>query len=184
MPDRQRVWPGNGQVYVINDFQTHTYPLNCQVGERICYGAWVQGGNLTPYWGAGRNARENCQSCCLTCPAARSAPFVLESRDAQTPVPSLTWRFDSYFSGMLEVAFYSADRTLKWPPGNQVFFIEGLKTQNIRLSCQAGQHICYGAWPRGNTTKYWGVGYGGRNGCVRCCYACDGGETQVIRLDP
>ena len=48
--DRSRVWPDDGNVYVIDDRNVHTYRLSCERGEQICYGAWVNGGALSSYW--------------------------------------------------------------------------------------------------------------------------------------
>jgi hypothetical protein len=64
--DRDHVWPGNGQVYVLNDSETKQIPLSCEEGETICYGAWVQGDQGT-YWGVGPNNSQACEGCCYTC---------------------------------------------------------------------------------------------------------------------
>lgn len=64
--NRNHVWPGGGKVYVIKDWDTHTYRLSCHSGEKICYGAWVRGRKST-YWGVGNNNRNRCSRCCYTC---------------------------------------------------------------------------------------------------------------------
>ena len=63
---RNVVWPGNNRVYSIQDFNQHSYKLNCQPGEKICYGAWVRG-NQTIYWGQGAGGKNACRNCCYTC---------------------------------------------------------------------------------------------------------------------
>ena len=63
--DRNQVWPGGGEVYVIKDWATHTYSLSCDDGENICYGAWVNASST--YWGAGMDGAEACDSCCEVC---------------------------------------------------------------------------------------------------------------------
>jgi len=59
-------WPGGGQAYDLNDSATHTYTLNCNPGEKVCYGAWVTG-NGGRYWGVGPRMRQSCSNCCGTC---------------------------------------------------------------------------------------------------------------------
>ena len=63
---RNHSWPGGDKVWVIKDYEVHSYSLNCRDGEKICYGAWVRGSSRS-YWGAGRCGRQACQSCCFTC---------------------------------------------------------------------------------------------------------------------
>ncbi|SMH33620.1 hypothetical protein [Mesorhizobium australicum] len=64
--DRDHVWPGNNQVYYLDDGETKTMPLSCEEGETICYGAWISGDKGT-YWGVGPENSENCDDCCYTC---------------------------------------------------------------------------------------------------------------------
>ncbi len=63
--DRNHAWPGGGDVYVIEDWDTHTYALTCNDGEKICYGAWVN--ESSSYWGAGYEGAEACETCCAVC---------------------------------------------------------------------------------------------------------------------
>lgn len=64
--DRDHVWPGNNQVYYLDDGETKTMPLSCEEGETICYGAWISGDKGT-YWGVGPDNSEDCENCCYTC---------------------------------------------------------------------------------------------------------------------
>ena len=68
--DRDYVWPGGGEVYVIEDYDEHTYTLSCNKGEKICYGAWVpeddDDDDIT-YWGAGKDGDKSCSRCCFRC---------------------------------------------------------------------------------------------------------------------
>lgn len=64
--DRDHVWPGNNQVYILDDGETKIMPLSCEEGEKICYGAWIQGDQQT-YWGVGPGNTEACDDCCYTC---------------------------------------------------------------------------------------------------------------------
>lgn len=64
---RDNVWPGNGQVFVLTDRDTHKYPLACIPGEIICFGAWLQGNPQGTYWGAGWGRQQYCAACCHVC---------------------------------------------------------------------------------------------------------------------
>ena len=64
--DRNHVWPGGGDVYVLKDSDTHTFSLNCNYGEKICFGAWVRN-DSSSYWGAGYDGADACESCCFSC---------------------------------------------------------------------------------------------------------------------
>nr|WP_316651582.1 hypothetical protein [uncultured Gellertiella sp.] len=64
--NRRHVWPGGGDVYILDDGETKQIAISCQRGEKICYGAWVSGDSTT-YWGTGPNNGHHCSNCCFTC---------------------------------------------------------------------------------------------------------------------
>lgn len=64
--DRNHVWPGKGQDYYLDDGETQSVRITCRQGEKICYGAWVDGDEDT-YWGVGKGNEERCSDCCYTC---------------------------------------------------------------------------------------------------------------------
>lgn len=64
--DREHVWPGDNQVYYLDDGETKEIPLACEAGETICYGAWIAGDKGT-YWGVGPDNSQDCEGCCYTC---------------------------------------------------------------------------------------------------------------------
>jgi hypothetical protein len=64
--DRPHAWPGDGQAYDLNDYETYTFELSCQPGEFICYGAWVTGDG-DQYWGTGPDDAYHCEDCCAYC---------------------------------------------------------------------------------------------------------------------
>ena len=49
---RQTVWPGNDQVFLLDAREKKSIPITCELGERICWAAWVNGDAGT-YWGVG-----------------------------------------------------------------------------------------------------------------------------------
>jgi len=61
---RDHAWPGGDRQYTVNN--DGTYSLNCNAGEKICYGAW-RDGNSSVYWGVGMNDKHGCERCCITC---------------------------------------------------------------------------------------------------------------------
>lgn len=97
---------------------------------------------------------------------------------------SLTWYVQSYYEYQVDVAFYSQDRNHEWPGGGDVWVLDDYNEQEIALSCIPGETICYGAWVRGDSSTYWGVGYNNEQWCGDCCYVCDGGYTPTIVLEP
>lgn len=64
--DRNHVWPGNDQAYILDDDETKQIPIVCKSGETICYGAWVDG-DADTYWGVGPNDTQQCDDCCYVC---------------------------------------------------------------------------------------------------------------------
>ena len=65
-------WPGGDRDnyvsgYQIQDGSVHSYPLNCRVGEKICFGAWENGNPYGRYWGCGPRCSRGCSKCCYTC---------------------------------------------------------------------------------------------------------------------
>lgn len=62
---RSHEWPGNGKVWILNDSRSHAFRLGCDVGEKICFGAWAPP-RANPYWGVGAK-RESCPGCCIVC---------------------------------------------------------------------------------------------------------------------
>ena len=64
--NRDHVWPGSGEIYLLDDGETKTMALSCNEGEQICYGAWISGDKQS-YWGTGPDNAETCENCCYTC---------------------------------------------------------------------------------------------------------------------
>lgn len=77
--NRNVSWPGGNKVWVIKDYEVHSYALNCVQGEKICYGAWVRGSSST-YWGGGEGGKQACKSCCYTCSGGETPIINLNAR--------------------------------------------------------------------------------------------------------
>lgn len=66
--DTQRVWPGDGQVYLLEPGEKKSVLIDCREGENICYGAWVNGNDRISY-GVGPDGNRACRDCCSICVA-------------------------------------------------------------------------------------------------------------------
>lgn len=73
--------------------------------------------------------------------------------------------------------------TTSGPAGGKVYVLDDSEVHSYTLSCNPGEDICFGAWVRGNTDKYWGVGYDNSQDCSDCCYYCDNIDTDVRNLN-
>jgi len=92
----------------------------------------------------------------------------------------MTWNVRNEHPNAIALEFYSEDGTAAWPGDGEVFLLEDENDHAFPLQCEAGETICYGAWVRGDATRYWGTGKGAEQSCEQCCYVCDGGETPLI----
>jgi hypothetical protein len=61
---RPWTWPSPTESWALNDNAPHSMRLSCIVGEKICYGGFWTDGH---YWGVGRDGKQSCDDCCLTC---------------------------------------------------------------------------------------------------------------------
>lgn len=113
------------------------------------------------------------------------AALFYQSAFAAAHAETLTWKFRSEYSKIVDVELYSETREGHvWPGRNKIYVLDDYSTKTISISCWAGEKVCYGAWVRNRENTYWGVGYNKRNRCRSCCYTCNGGQTRVIVLNP
>jgi hypothetical protein len=73
---RRHVWPGGGQVYTLTDSGAHQTKIACNVGEKVCYGAWVKNSRRKE-WGAGYGGKGGCKQCCYTCDGGETPVLVI-----------------------------------------------------------------------------------------------------------
>jgi hypothetical protein len=102
---------------------------------------------------------------------------------APAPADSMTWHIRSDYPHVVSLEFYSQDRNHAWPGDGQVYVLDDSDTHSYTLSCNNGEDICFGAWVRGNSDKYWGVGRDNAQHCTDCCYYCTNGETDLRILN-
>lgn len=94
----------------------------------------------------------------------------------------LTVFLESAHPNSVSLRFYSTTREYLWPDNEDVFIIDDNEVHGYPLACEAGEQICYGAWVRGDESRYWGVGPDNTYDCEDCCFRCEGGETAIITL--
>lgn len=84
----------------------------------------------------------------------------------------------------IQIEFYSEDRNHAWPGGNQAYNLPRAKDNRWTLTCRRGEKICYGAWVKGDSRTYWGVGANRKYSCQNCCFTCEGGVARRTLTPP
>lgn len=64
--DRDTVWPGGDKVFLIDPRARKSVPISCNQGERLCWGAWVNGNDKLSA-GVGPDNDQPCDTCCFVC---------------------------------------------------------------------------------------------------------------------
>lgn len=97
---------------------------------------------------------------------------------------SMTWRFRAFDKYQVDVKMWSKNRNNVWPSSTTVWTLKDFNVHSLRITCVSGEKICYGAFVRGNSKKYWGVGANGKLGCANCCFTCqEGFVTPIMNLN-
>ncbi len=96
---------------------------------------------------------------------------------------TLHWEVKSEHPNVVSLEFYSQDYNRAWPGGGEVYVLKDYDTHSYNLECTTGEKICLGAWVRGQSDRYWGVGLDDKQGCQGCCYTCGAGDTGVQVLN-
>ena len=71
-----RAWPGGDRVYMLERHRKKSVPIDCQPGDRICYGAW-EVGNDKVMWGIGPDRDKTCEDCCQICLSKGNANVII-----------------------------------------------------------------------------------------------------------
>lgn len=72
--DRLKEWPDDGSLFILADRSPRKFSIGCELGERICYGAWIEG-DFSRYWGAGHEGKRECDNCCEICEIPSKSPL-------------------------------------------------------------------------------------------------------------
>ncbi len=75
--DTGKQWPGNDKVYLLEKGGRKSVTVDCSEGERICYGAWVNGDDRT-FWGVGPDNDRACETCCSICVGKTTEPVAIQ----------------------------------------------------------------------------------------------------------
>ena len=97
--------------------------------------------------------------------------------------------------------FSNGESHAQWPSKTRAYAVkpDATAVQQLKITCNEGEQICWGAWMKVETVsgqvgaggqrdtrayKYtWGAGDRGINPCTSCCHVCkDGTLTPVRRL--
>jgi hypothetical protein len=104
-------------------------------------------------------------------------------QSSESLADTITWHVQNNHSDRVLLEFYSQNRKYAWPSNGKAYALYDRRIYRISLDCYPGEHICYGAWVRGDTKKYWGVGPKNRYRCNDCCYFCDGSVVPLRLLE-
>ena len=127
------------------------------------------------------------------------AAVCLSAFTALASAAEMTFQFVNNTDRALNVKLFSrADSHQQWPSKTKAYSLRpDDATQQLKISCEEGEQICWGAWatvqtvgnevtgPNGQratrTSKYSsGVGERGLRTCERCCHVCKPGELTPI----
>ncbi len=71
--DRLKSWPDDGRQFMLADRAPKKLSVSCELGEKICFGAWVEG-DFDRFWGAGYEGKTDCDDCCRICEIPSETP--------------------------------------------------------------------------------------------------------------
>ncbi|AZO20743.1 hypothetical protein EJ070_08695 [Mesorhizobium sp. M1E.F.Ca.ET.045.02.1.1] len=80
------------------------------------------------------------------------------------------------------VELFSRDSGKVWPGNDKVFLIRPQARKSVPISCDNGEHICWGAWVVGNDQISAGVGPDNDQPCDTCCFICVEHSTETVDL--
>jgi len=118
----------------------------------------------------------------LTVALAAGLSFL--SVSAPSYADTLHWQIRSDYPYIVSLEFYSQNYDRAWPGNGNVYVLDDSAVHSYALACDYGEKICFGAWVRGDSSKYWGTGRDGLQGCSDCCYVCGHGGTTLRILNP
>jgi hypothetical protein len=93
---------------------------------------------------------------------------------------NITFSLENESDYDIQIEFYSQDRSHAWPGGDQAYNLASGDENSYKLACRGSEKICYGAWVKGKSATYWGVGLNNKQACESCCQTC--GESLSKRL--
>jgi uncharacterized protein YecT (DUF1311 family) len=117
----------------------------------------------------------------LACFITTIAGLAVQPADAR----NLVFHFRNISGSPLQYQLYAQERRVIWPGTTQVYILPPSgKIFDAAISCQQGEHVCFGAWIEGRDDFYWGVGKNSQQSCTDCCFACKGRSTNLVTFNP
>ena len=113
------------------------------------------------------------------------APPVVQPPPQAPPTPATTAVMDWSLSDAcndgrgIGVRLFDKSNSLVWPGASQYWRAAAGGSVDVRISCQRGARICFGAATDPQTSTYWGIGLDGNRGCDSCCFQCN--DVRVAR---
>src|SRR3984957_15224231 len=126
---------------------------------------------------------------------------------AQAHAETMDFHLKNSTGKAIQVRMFSQTRVWQWPSATTAYDQKNKKTASYPITCNAGEKVCYGAWPTKKPTSWgWGAGPApsepeervysgggprnkppsggggaapaGKMTCTACCYTC-GANTGV-----
>lgn len=96
------------------------------------------------------------------------------------PAKTVTFVFSNRAKYIVEVRMFSQSRKVIWPGAKAAFDISDRRPHKIKIRCNVGEKICFGAYYSESGEEYWGVGKHGREACEDCCGICGGPSVSGV----
>ena len=116
-------------------------------------------------------------------PGQASAQSAAQPGSGGGAATTMTWKVKSMYKFKVQIAFYARERNHEWPGSGQAWDLNDYNDHTYTLNCRRGEKVCFGAWVTGNAGKFWGAGFGGKQGCSTCCFVC-GEQPRPQVLQP
>jgi len=92
-----------------------------------------------------------------------------------------TFTFTNNGHYSVKVRLFSHTGNREWPGGSRWYDLNSSAPQDIRIACQVGEYVCYGAAYDANNDPRWGRGLNNDQPCTDCCLTC--GQSHAWTLN-
>lgn len=99
-----------------------------------------------------------------------------------TPAAKVSFVVTNNAKYAIKIKFFSSNRKVVWPSSNTSFDLKDRLSHDIKIHCDAGEQICYGAY-YSDFSQYWGRGLSGVENCSGCCQICSNTYLTVNLVD-
>ena len=106
--------------------------------------------------------------------------LVFEATAAQSGDATFKLTNKARFSVMVKI--FARNRNWQWPSNTTHWDLKDGAEHALRVACQNGEQVCYGAAYAANNSTYWGDGFKGDKGCTDCCLTCGNNVSHAWNL--